>query len=107
MEVGDKQGVAACLSAIASISVARGCAMQAARLYGATHAIEELIGVQLMLFDQNESQPYMLAARAALGEEAYAKAFSEGCTMTIEQAITCVLEQEAGWLAPGQTPNPS
>ena len=93
MEVGDKQGVVACLAAIASILSAEASPTQAARLYGATHALSESIGVQLLMSDQNEVQPYMLATRAELGEEAYAKAFSEGGAMSMDEAITFARQQ--------------
>jgi hypothetical protein len=36
------------------------------------------------------------AARAALGEEVFARAWAEGRTMTLEQAVACALEAPEG-----------
>jgi non-specific serine/threonine protein kinase len=93
VEMGDKRGVAACLAAMASMSAAQGHATHAARLYGATAALLESFGVQLIPWDQIESEPYMIGTRAEIGEDEYTKAYSEGQAMTLDQAIAYALEE--------------
>ncbi len=95
-ETRDKRGVAASLTAIGSIAARQGRADAAACLYGATGAMLESLGAQLIPLDQTENESYALSARAALGNEAYDRAFAEGHAMNMEQAVAYAVEQARG-----------
>jgi len=93
METRDGRGVAASLTAIASIAAQRGRPEPAARLYGATSAVLESQGAQLIPMDQTENEPYLLSARAEMGNDAFDKAFSEGRAMNMGEAVAYAHEQ--------------
>jgi predicted ATPase/DNA-binding SARP family transcriptional activator len=67
----------------------------AVRLLGATAALREAIGEALHTVERAEYEGSLAAARTALGEEAFAAAWSEGQAMTLEQAIAYALETAA------------
>jgi non-specific serine/threonine protein kinase len=75
------------LEAVASLAVAQGEAERAARLYGAAERCREAKGTPLTPSERKEYERYVVAARASLGEECFAAAWSEGRAMTLEQAI--------------------
>jgi non-specific serine/threonine protein kinase len=72
------------LVGLASIAVARGQPVCAARLLGAANALRDAIGARLLVTEQ-EFVPG--AVRAELDEAAYAAAWAEGRAMLPEQAI--------------------
>ncbi len=94
--IADKRGIAGCLTAIACIAAREGDTLRAARLYGASAALLESISGHLIPIDQRDQQPHALAAREAVGEEAYAQACSEGRRMSLQQAIAYALERSEG-----------
>jgi predicted ATPase/class 3 adenylate cyclase/DNA-binding XRE family transcriptional regulator len=63
-----------------------------ARLLGAATALREAIGAPLTVSSQEELAQAVAAARAALGEEAWAAAFAAGKVLSMEQAIALALE---------------
>jgi tetratricopeptide (TPR) repeat protein len=79
------------LEAVASLAVAQGEAERAARLYGAAERSRETKGTPLTPSERKEYERSVAAARAALGEESFAAAWSEGRAMTLEQAIEYAL----------------
>ncbi len=95
LETRDHRGVAASFAAIASIAAQQGQGGPAARLYGATAALLEATGVQLIPMDHSENEPYMLSVRAQMGKDAYDRTFSEGHAMKLDQAVAYALQQTA------------
>jgi hypothetical protein len=90
-ELGDQRGIAYCLIVAACAGVAQGDAERAARLFGAAERIRaaggSFIEADLRLAHEHD----VAAARAALGDEAFAAAWAEGRAMTLEQAVTDAL----------------
>jgi tetratricopeptide (TPR) repeat protein len=80
------------LEAVASLAVAQGEAERAGRLYAAAERSREAKGTPLTPSERKEYERYFTAARAALGEQSFAAAWSEGRAMTLEQAIEYALE---------------
>jgi hypothetical protein len=55
---------------------------------------QTILGGRISLPDRAENERYVMATRATLGAEAFAAAWAEGETMTLEQAIAFVLEED-------------
>jgi predicted ATPase/DNA-binding CsgD family transcriptional regulator len=68
----------------------------ATQLWGASEALREASGIPVPLVEQADYERAVSAALATLGERAFALAWSQGRTMTAEQALA----------AQGQTPVP-
>jgi predicted ATPase/DNA-binding SARP family transcriptional activator/DNA-binding CsgD family transcriptional regulator len=80
-----------CLATVVSIQGDHG---RAARLFGAGEALREAIGASQVPFYLVDYCRGKDAARAALGEEAFATAWAEGRAMTFKQAVEYVLSSE-------------
>jgi predicted ATPase/class 3 adenylate cyclase len=84
----NRWGIASCLIGLGGVAVAEGQQERAARLFGAAEALFEAIGVSLKPSDRpNYYDRSVAAVRAELGEEVFAKAWSQGRKMTVEEAI--------------------
>jgi tetratricopeptide (TPR) repeat protein len=81
------------LEAVASLAVAQGGAERAARLYGAAECSREAKGTPLTPSERQEYERCVAAARAALGEESFAAAWSKGRAMSLEQATDYALAE--------------
>ncbi|HLW59821.1 MAG TPA: tetratricopeptide repeat protein [bacterium] len=86
-ELGDQSGIAYQLEGFASLAAAQQQVERAARLFGAAAALREAIGVPLLSSDRPDYDRAVAAARAGLGEEAFAAASSAGRAMTLEEAV--------------------
>jgi hypothetical protein len=73
---------------------AQGRERRAALLSGAAERLFEILGASLPLVDRADHDHKMAAARAVLGEESFAAAWSEGKAMSLEQAVEYALEEE-------------
>lgn len=90
-EFGAKFGIAECLERIATIAGVKGASERAAQLVAAADAIRESIGVPLPPTERPDHERTIAVAASALGETSYARAWSEGRSMTLEQAIDYAL----------------
>jgi tetratricopeptide (TPR) repeat protein len=90
---GNKVGPPFSLEALALVAVSQGDAKRAARLWGAASAWREAINELLPPSYQRDYAPSVTQARAQLGEEGYASAWSEGHAMSPEQAIALAFEE--------------
>ena len=86
--------MAYCLEHLAAVAVAQGQPTVGVRLWGAVERLREGIGLPRppllgMLYEQA-----VAAARATLGEEAFATAWVQGRTAPLEQVITDVLKMD-------------
>jgi hypothetical protein len=63
-----------------------------ARLLGAAEALRESVHAPVPLPERSRHDRCVAAAHAALDEEAFARAWTEGRAMTLEQAVACALE---------------
>ena len=70
--------------------------MWAARLWETAEALREAIGVLMYPVYRADYEQAVAAARAQLGEEAFATVWAEGRTTPVEQAITIVLKTGNG-----------
>jgi predicted ATPase/DNA-binding SARP family transcriptional activator len=95
LKIGHKQAVAACVSGLACVALAYGEAIIAAQLFAAVERQLERIGVSLLPSDTVEFERHIALVRDELGEAAFAAAWAEGRSMTIEQAITMASKQAA------------
>ena len=91
--MGHKRGITECLEALAKIACAQGQTKWTARVYGATEALREDIGIPLLPPDRPIYDRAIVALRAALDGEAFAIAWAAGRMMTLEQAIGYALEE--------------
>jgi non-specific serine/threonine protein kinase len=99
-EVGDDVGLLRSLERFAVLAAAYGQRerdpvrlMRAARLFGAAQGLREAFSMPLALPGQQGQAPDIEAVRAALGEEAFAAAWEQGRSMSLEQAIAYALEE--------------
>src|SRR5262249_31901918 len=91
-ELGDKGGIANALQAFAALSAAQGQEKRVATVWGAVERLREEIGAPLPPNEREDYDRQVSSARLALGEEAFAAAWAEGRTMTLEQAIELALK---------------
>jgi predicted ATPase len=85
---GEQQGIA---SGLEGLAAADDQAALAARLFGAAEALREAIGAPLPPGDRVRCDRDVAVTRAALGEEAFAAAWAEGRSMSLDQAIADAL----------------
>jgi DNA-binding CsgD family transcriptional regulator len=80
----------------AVVAALRGEAARAARLWGAAEALREIIGVPLPLWEHvpTDHERHLAVVRSQLEETAWEAAWSEGRTMTLEEAIEYALSEE-------------
>jgi predicted ATPase/DNA-binding CsgD family transcriptional regulator len=84
-----------CLEGLAAVACAEGQRGRASRLLGASDALRETLGYRPLAAEQADHDRCVAAVRAGLGETAFAAAWAEGRTMTLEQAIDDALAAEA------------
>jgi tetratricopeptide (TPR) repeat protein len=68
--------------------------VRAVRLFGAAEALRAAIGEAMPPVERAEYENAITAARAALGEQAFAAARTEGRALTLEAAVAYALEPE-------------
>ncbi len=83
--LGNQDGLAYVLESLAWASALVGGQERAAQLLGAAAAQREALGQTKWPRFRDEVEAEVAAARAALGENAWAAAFAAGQTMTLEQ----------------------
>jgi non-specific serine/threonine protein kinase len=93
-DLANAEGVAQCLSYLALLASAQGQAARAARLFGAAErqheSLQEDVAPPGARF-RDDFDRRVAAARAALGERAYAAAWAVGRGMALEQAVAYAL----------------
>jgi predicted ATPase/DNA-binding SARP family transcriptional activator/DNA-binding CsgD family transcriptional regulator len=92
-ELGDKAGIVYGLLGTAAVVILRGKSVRAARLWGASEALREAIGLPLtaLVRDRYDYEGCLATARAELGEAAFEAAWSEGRNMAPEEAVEYAL----------------
>jgi hypothetical protein len=75
------------------LAAARGLLKQTARVGGSAERLREEIGAPKPPHAREEYDREIAAARATLGEEAFAAAWGGGRGMTLEQAVAYALEE--------------
>ena len=92
-ELGDRSGMAYCLEGLASAS-ATDAPVPAASLWGASERLREELGSPLSPTERSDQEQRVTAARAALGEAAFATAWAAGRALPLEQVIALALESK-------------
>ena len=96
-ELGTKGEITECLEELGEVAVAQGQPDRGGRLFGAAEALREEMGNPIRVHERSSDYDQRVAAaRAELGEEAFAEEWEEGRAMTIEEAIDYVLTVESG-----------
>jgi hypothetical protein len=93
-DLGSTLGISRCLEALAGVAGAQGQLERAARLFGAALALRGHAGASLWPADPTAQATDLEAARASLGDQAFAAAWEEGRSMTVEQAVAYALDAQ-------------
>ncbi len=80
-------GVIACLNGMAGVAAVQGEPLLAARVWGMAETQRSAVGVPISLVEHAHYERLVTAARVLIGERAFASAWVEGCTMTLEQTF--------------------
>src|ERR671910_1782991 len=84
------------LEGFACVAGARGDAERAARLWGAAQTLHETKGIPRDDDFLAEADARISAVRSGMGEETWEEAWRKGRAMTLEEAVSYALEEEAG-----------
>jgi len=91
-DLGDLDGVAESIEALAGAAGAQGRFVRAARLGGAADTLRRSLGIPMTEVDRRRWEGWLATPRRELGDEAFSSAWAEGGAMTSEQAIGYALE---------------
>ena len=91
-ELDDRRGVAESVAGLACL-VAKDEPQRTVRLMGAIAAATEAVGAHLNLFHHTEHDHILAVARGQLGDEAFDAAWTQGRSLTLEQAVIDALEE--------------
>jgi DNA-binding CsgD family transcriptional regulator len=86
-ETGDTWYLASPLSGLASVAALTSAPERAARLFGAVDALRERSGAHVFPTEGRRSERATATARAALGDDAFARACAAGRSLTLEEAV--------------------
>ena len=86
-----KSAVAYPLSTLAVLAAAQNQMKRAASLFGASETLYPPLRFEMSARERAEHHEAIAAARAALGEEAFAAAWEEGKKMTLDEAVALAL----------------
>ena len=95
-ETGMNPLVQDALEGIACLAEAKGEAERAARLWGAAQALQEAKDIPRDPDFLAEADARISAVRLGMGEEAWEEAWRKGRAMTLDEAVSYALEEEAG-----------
>jgi hypothetical protein len=87
-KLDNKSHIAFCLTVLAGVVQATGDAARAGRLSGAAETLLQSLDAVLDPAGTLEYEVNLAATRTQVSQHAFAKAWQEGKTMTLEQAIT-------------------
>ncbi|HVN56314.1 MAG TPA: tetratricopeptide repeat protein [Anaerolineaceae bacterium] len=97
-EVGDKRGIAACLTSLAALAIHLGKPVDAARLYGVVESRLEFLSVNLLDTDQMELANIRNQISTHLDQATFTTAFTEGWEMgenLVDQFVEDIFRSEA------------
>jgi predicted ATPase/DNA-binding CsgD family transcriptional regulator len=99
-ELGDRHMLALALDGVAGLALARGEPHRAARLFGAAAALQVASGLLVGPAFRATQERDVAAARAALGEEAFAAGWADGAALPMLAAVaeaTAIAAPAPGW----------
>jgi predicted ATPase/DNA-binding CsgD family transcriptional regulator len=91
--LGARESILGSLAGIGGLAVERREFEPAARLLGTTAALIDRLGAPLQPAEQTQFDHDVTAARCALPEDAFSRAWSCGCSLTLDEAVAQVLEE--------------
>jgi tetratricopeptide (TPR) repeat protein len=95
-DLGIRWAISVDLSGLAEVAHARADTLRAARLFGAVHGLCEDPSVFFPRGTLERHETIKASALAQLGEAAWEAARQEGRAMTLEEAVSYALEENAG-----------
>jgi predicted ATPase len=95
-ETGLHPLVQSALEGFACVAAVGGETQRAARLWGAAQALHETKGIPRDPDFLAEADARISAVRSGMGEEAWEEAWRKGRVMTLDEAVSYALEEEAG-----------
>lgn len=93
-ELGDKTAIAHSLEGMVGMALEQSHLMRAAKLMGAAAFLREAIRIPASHTQQSVIVQQVAAARAALGDDSFLTAWTEGRAMALEQAVEYALSDE-------------
>jgi predicted ATPase/Tfp pilus assembly protein PilF len=105
--LGYRRQIAITLEGLAALAVAEGRMEWAARLLGATTELRAMIGNPQPVPEWRVSEQMAMAARAKLGEEAWAAAVAAGRALSLAQVIADALGKPVAEVAGSSSPGPT
>jgi predicted ATPase/class 3 adenylate cyclase len=93
-ELGDRPHVADALEGLAGVFVLSQQAERAAKLFGAAELLREELGAPPSPLELELYERYVRIGREQIGDSAFETARAEGRTMTLDQVLACVLDEE-------------
>ncbi len=90
-DLGDRRGAVDSLEGLAAVACGESARAFAAALWGAATRLREEIGAPHTIETARDQERRVVAARDALGNEAFDRAWQAGVAMTLEQAIRYAL----------------
>ena len=94
-ETGEKEGIATALEGLAAARGMQGQPVSAARLYGSTESLRNLLRAPLTPIDRAYYLQTVATVRAQLDEPTFLKAWTAGRAMTLEDAIAEAVQMQA------------
>ena len=95
-EQGSIEGAALCLAGFASLAARKADLTRAARLYGATEALIESVGVRLSPYDRADYDKHRAGVLSKMGEDKFTAEWRRGQTMSLEDAVSYGLDPGVG-----------
>ena len=93
-EMRDRRRLAGCLETFANIRHAQNRDTEAARLFSAADTLRESIGAPLTAAERVDWERSVAAMQAALGASAFTRAWAQGQILSLEQAVTSILQPQ-------------
>ncbi len=103
-ETGCQEFIPTCLEGMGVVLAGQGVPLKAVGLWRTAKALREAMGTPMHPVYRTDYEQATIAARAALGEEAFAKAWTKGRAMPLEQVITYALETKGALPADAKPP---
>jgi non-specific serine/threonine protein kinase len=95
-ELGLDRDVAECLEVMAEVAGGLGEERRAAWLWGAAGALRQATDNPWVPSERRLHEPYLASARSRMEEADWGEAWRRGGAMTLDEAISYALEEEAG-----------
>jgi predicted ATPase/Tfp pilus assembly protein PilF len=93
-ELEEKRGMAECLEGLAGVAAKQGLFEPAARVWGAADAVREAISAPLSPAERARHEQIVAEARAQVDVVVWAKAWTAGRAMALEQALAEAIGEE-------------